>query len=172
MKQSTQVKLQTQQLTPMHVFRESPTGVPIYIGDFPPPWINEPVISPGLIMPIPPRDVEYVPSWMRPYERSYVSSRTETHDTPWRVNHQSDKVIATIDVPGVKESDLIVDIENGIINVSGRRFDTSRLISHSQVIGNQYDSSTAEATLDCGVLTVIVKRFKEKMSRRIQINKK
>jgi len=157
--------------TPMHVFRDTYTGTPVYVGDFPPPYVPE-RSEPNLVTPLAPRNIEYVPSWMRRYERTIMSGKVvEIRGPEWRINHSCDKVIASIDIPGVKESDMTVDIENGTIVVTAKRFDTCVKSTYTQVIGDQFDSTSAKATLQHGILTVIVKQLKEKVSHRVQINK-
>ena len=64
----------------------------------------------------------------------------------------------TLDIPGIKESDLNVEISDGVINISGERKTATSVSSmrRSFSIPDGYDSDSVKAELKDGVLTLIL----------------
>jgi HSP20 family molecular chaperone IbpA len=87
----------------------------------------------------------------------------------WKFTVHADRCVAQHDFPGVKVSDLLVSIEGNVIKVSGRRFDTGLSVNAEWYIGNDYDAKTAEASLEAGVLTVVVMKCKEKHVHHVRV---
>lgn len=91
-------------------------------------------------------------------------------------------VTFTIDLPGVKESELVVEVKDNkhrsIVYVDAKRktATVSSTISKSFAISDEYDSSTLEASLQDGVLTLHVqlkKQQEEKLTgRKVPISSK
>lgn len=137
-----------------------------YIGD-PPPGYEPPI----KITPVPQQVwPTVVPNGLNPY----LGPSTFTMlPNPWNVQFLADHVIARCDVPGAILDSLNVEITNGSIQVSYRRFDTNGLCyPQAQFIGADYDPKTAEATLEQGVLTIIVKPFAAKLSHKVPVTAK
>ena len=142
-----------------------------YIGDLPP--VYEPPVK---VVPVGP---SIMPNGIFPsvqpnpaFDWSGISLGTITPN-PWHLTFQADKVVARCDVPGAKLESINVEITNGSISVNYRRFDTGGLCyPQSQQIGQDYDPSTAEATLEAGVLTVTVARFKDKVAHKVTVTAK
>jgi hypothetical protein len=131
-----------------------------YIGDLPEPY--EPNIK---ITPWPP----VVPNVNPPFNPFGPSAFTLLPN-PWYVQFHADRVVARCDVPGALVDSVNVEITNGSIQVSYRRFDTNGLCyPQAQFIGTDYDPKTAEATLEQGVLTITVKLFAEKIAHKVPV---
>lgn len=160
-----------------------------WIGDFPPSLPYGPVQPNITIQPFPQKllypntafpwlpgipDASPQPSIDRALD--FYSRQTNTTTLParsaWRVSYAGDKITAAVDVPGVKLEDLEVVIENSIIKVTGKRFDNGQVVSLTQVIGNDYDPKSSVADLEAGVLTVVVKKFEDKVVHKVNIKGK
>lgn len=174
---------------------------PDYTGDWPPhPYIGDTIIppydpfSPGItpwpvkvypsVSPYPwgpnpwhpdttPWDIlPFIPP-VQPFQPTFQFSLAPV----WSLDMQVDKCIAKLDLPGVRVNDLKVEIENGTITVVAKRFDTGLLdsrtnVNSQQFIGTSYDPKTSEATLEAGVLTVIVLKFKTKSAFSVPVTVK
>jgi HSP20 family molecular chaperone IbpA len=83
-------------------------------------------------------------------------------------------ILASVDIPGVKAESLEVEIENGTITARGYRADRpTHEVFESYVIGNDYDATKAEATLEDGVLKVVVPKHSDKIVKhRVPVRKK
>ena len=90
----------------------------------------------------------------------------------WRMTYGSDCITASTDVPGVRLEDLTVELENGVIKAHGKRFDNKQLVNLTQAIGTDYDPATSEASLEAGVLTVTVRKFKDKVTHKVNVKAK
>jgi hypothetical protein len=95
-----------------------------------------------------------------------------TVPTGWTFSVLGDRCTARVDMPGVKAADLMIDIDNGTIKATGKRFDTNVPVMTQQFIGSDFDPKTAEAVLEAGVLTVTVLKFKEKLVHRVPVAEK
>ncbi len=151
-----------------------------WVGDVP-PW-NDPWNPNPQIFPIPQKMTPWlpmVPYIPEPYQPAYdwwppviTTTVTGTSLSPWRTTVQADRVIASIDMPGVKQADLNVEMENGSIKAYARRFDTGCSQTLNQYVGPDYDPRTAEAVLEAGILTVTVMRFKDKTAHKVNVTVK
>lgn len=143
---------------------------PNWVGDFPPTLV--PTLVPSTIWPLNP-DESTLPSRRRALD--FFPNNTITTQSPvqtaWRIMYDRDKVTASIDVPGVKLEDLEVIIENGIIKVTGKRFDNGYVVNLVQTIGVDYDPESSAADLEAGVLTIVVKKF-DKVVHRVNVKGK
>ena len=101
-----------------------------------------------------------------------ISITSNVGPNAWRITPANDRITASVDMPAVRPADLTVELENGTIKVAGKRFDTGLHVSHQQFIGTDYDPKTADATLEAGVLTVVVMRFKEKVAHKVPVTVK
>ena len=131
------------------------------------------------IVDFPPKDCP----WINPYPQVVTgdviltdrTTVTVNSSTKWHILESSTGVVASVDIPGVKFDSLNVEIdENGTITVQGRRPDRSNhSIFESCYIGNSYDATKAGATLQDGVLQVVVpKRSGKIVKHRVLVQKK
>ena len=86
-------------------------------------------------------------------------------------------LIFSIDIPGVDENDLSVEIiEDNILKISGERktLNSSYMINKSYAVPDGYDLESVEAKLKNGVLTINIKSLPEKTKdvKKILINSK
>jgi len=138
-----------------------PTVKDVYVGDFP-PWDN---ISPVIHQP-------WVPNqYILPY--TLTTTWVVPLQNTWRVDKsRQDKITLSLDLPGVKENDLCVEIDSGVLKLNAKRFDTGESITQSYVLGVSFDQNTAKATLQAGVLTIDIMKHKEHLSKKIKIESK
>jgi len=92
--------------------------------------------------------------------RGYCSSsyRTETTDRGLSLS---------IDLPGVKATDLTVQVVGNDVKVSGKVRGVD--FDYAYRLNKEYDPDTAEAVLDCGVLTLLFQRSKRAVGRKIEV---
>ena len=90
-------------------------------------------------------------------------------EAAWRVTAQSDRIILSIDVPGVDPNAIDLTISKGEVRLTAQRSDTNEHVVHSYAIGNVYDPSTTKAEVKHGVMTVTVMKRKRRKSRRIEV---
>jgi hypothetical protein len=162
---------------------DGPAHLGTYIGDFPeyqPAYPFGPVQQPTIV-PIPQKMYPLTVPYLPPYNPADITTddfgwrtigSTLVTPSPWRVTFLGGKVIASTDVPGVKLDDITVELENGTIKVTGKRFDTGAHVNLTQFIGNDYDPATAEAALGDGVLAIEVRKFKDKVSHKVSVKAK
>jgi hypothetical protein len=155
---------------PSHVFiGDPPIGKPYpgttWIGDFPPPFWAQPYVP----------NVPYEPpakSDMFDHLHVFPWTVLPTVPSPWTCSYLVDRIVAHADLPGVRASDLVVELAGGNIKVTGKRFDTMLPVSLQFTIGYDYDPTTAEASLEAGVLSVIVFKAKDKQVHRVTVTTK
>lgn len=142
-----------------------------WVGDFPLDDHRKKVLGPTLL----PNTVNlpYVPQTGCGGGLTWDGSTITIDNRPkWRVVKASDRITLSCDVPGVKLDDLNVEINNGTVWAKGKRSDTGTWTQESQFIGLEYDASSAEATLEDGVLTIVVMCCKERMVQKVPVRKK
>ena len=86
---------------------------------------------------------------------------------PVHVKHDDDRVLVTVDMPGVDAEDLDLTLEAGNLTIAGQRGE--RLYRYSVALGHEYDASTVEAQLDKGVLTISAAKRPEAKPRKIAL---
>lgn len=175
----------------------SNTGDRYYTGDwdiyppqnpFSPYEPSYPGIQPGIlpyvpnptIIPIPqkvfvvgPGSYEYTPNdWWDVHIPSPLALTVDSSEQ-WRVSYDDDRVTAAIDMAGVRPEDINVEVREGhIIHVEGKRFDTKRVVTRTYTLGPLYDAKTAAATIEAGVLTIIVLRAKTSNAHKVTVTVK
>lgn len=156
---------------------DAPVNMQPYIGDFPPPAYPFGPIQQPTVVPIPQRLYPSIPidrapdPWVNPGWGTITTTSWPAQPT-WRTTHGSDCITASVDMPGIRIEDLTVELENGIIKASGKRFDNALFVSHTHSIGTTYDPATSEASLEAGVLTVTVRKFKDKITHKVRVKAK
>jgi len=152
-----------------HVYvGDVPAGNNVWIGDWPPqrPWDITPVVP--NVPWNPPIDAQ-------PYPLGGVTITTSGYlsVSPWRVDTSVvDRITLALDVPGVKVQDLKVEIDDGWVRVSAVRFDTKATNNQTYYVGPAFDPTTCEATLEAGVLTLIVMKFVDRLPRKVNVKVK
>jgi HSP20 family molecular chaperone IbpA len=104
------------------------------------------------------------------------------HDSPARnpvrINNSDSKVELSLDVPGIKASDLKVNIENQVLTISGNRTVTRENLTSNWRFSRQFaleatvDTSNLTANLVDGVLTVSAPKTAKKTSIDIPVTEK
>ena len=92
--------------------------------------------------------------------RSYGSSSYRTETTDRGLN-------LSIDLPGVKATDLNVQVVGNDVKVSGKVRGAD--FDYAYRLSKDYDPDTAEAVLECGVLTLYFQKSKRDGGRRIEV---
>ncbi len=123
--------------------------------------------------PLPGHDNQWVKplTWNSPHTvpTSGIVTITGSNISLWRCTTSTTSIVVSLDIPGVRIEDAVVEIERGLVKFSGKRHDTGEMIASSQFVGQDYDPETATANIDCGVLTVKVDRFKSKLPHKVVI---
>lgn len=107
---------------------------------------------------------------------------TMTHDlftAPWAAirteskKNEDGSLAISIDIPGIKEEDIIIEVQDNIVNIKGARktATSSYTINKSFTIPEGYSSDDIKAELINGVLTftLIGKSLPEKEIKKIPI---
>lgn len=95
----------------------------------------------------------------------YYSSTTEA-----RTEAKDDELHLSIDVPGVKTKDLVVQTEGRLVKIKGSLREEE--FSHSYNLSKEYDPETISATHEDGVLTLTFKKSEIKKSKSVEIKSK
>lgn len=96
-------------------------------------------------------------------------------DNTWQKNYfkneniksADDKVLITLDMPGVDKENLKISLENDLLKIEGKIVDNGKVYSNSYVLSSVIDQETIVATIKNGVL--IVEMNKKKTSKNITI---
>ena len=84
-----------------------------------------------------------------------------------RVDQTSNDMTLSVDLPGVKSTDLNVQVEGQTIKISGKQ--RGQEVKQSFQLSKQYDPETAAATLEDGVLTIKFLRREESKPKVINV---
>jgi HSP20 family molecular chaperone IbpA len=94
------------------------------------------------------------------------------------INHDGERVEISLDVPGIKINDLSVEVENGVMTVSGQRTigmgsDSSqskrRRVFHQFKVSDRVNPENITANLLNGVLTVSFPKQEPSKPRQIKV---
>ena len=92
----------------------------------------------------------------------YFTSTTEA-----KTEVKENQLHLSVDLPGVKSTDLSVQAEGRTIKIVGKR--KGEEIKHSYTLSKEYDPETTSATLEDGVLTLIFGKTQAVESRKIEV---
>ena len=92
----------------------------------------------------------------------YFTSTTEA-----KTEVKENQLHLSVDLPGVKSTDLSVQAEGRTIKIVGKR--KGEEIKHSYTLSKEYDPETTSATLEDGVLTLIFVKTQAAESRKIEV---
>jgi HSP20 family molecular chaperone IbpA len=85
----------------------------------------------------------------------------------YQINYTKDGAYLLFEVPGFNNSNLKVEMEDGVLYIDGKRTyklngeDTEKVISQKFTIGKEYNTEAVEATIEDGILTVYVANYKK-----------
>ncbi|MBF0456079.1 MAG: Hsp20/alpha crystallin family protein [Magnetococcales bacterium] len=122
----------------------------------------------------------------RIFERDAHDSTGQLTQWPMRVDIREDEnhIVVKADLPGMEQKDIHVNVDNGMLTISGeRKFDDeARKESYHRVeraygrfsrtfqLPNTTDMGKIEATYKNGVLQVTLPKLEEAKPRSIQVN--
>lgn len=108
-------------------------------------------------------------------------SRTCSIQPPVAIWESDERLVVEFDVPGVRQSDLEVSVEDGVLTVSGTRKQSEHAgeqkhadfrcekFSRSIKLHESLDPMSVDAELDSGVLTLSIGRRPEAQPRTIPV---
>lgn len=108
------------------------------------------------------------------FYRTSVISKNEGEQT-YEINHTKDGAYLFFEAPGFNKSNLKVEMEDGVLHINGKRTyklngeEKTKSISKEFKIGDGYNASSIEATIEDGLLTVFVPNYKKQEKKRISI---
>lgn len=98
--------------------------------------------------------------------------KTFARSDHFQITESADSFTITADMPGVREDDLDISVKNNVLAIRAERKDREYVYSKSYSLPAGADSSNIEASLDHGVLTVMIPKQPEAKPRRIQIKRR
>jgi HSP20 family molecular chaperone IbpA len=110
----------------------------------------------------------------RPMYSVLSTNNVETEES-YEVNHTKDGAYLFFNAPGFNKSNLKVEIEDGIMYLEGKRTyklngeDVIKTLAKQFKIGTDYNSSSIEATIEDGLLTVFVPNYRKQEKKRISV---
>jgi HSP20 family molecular chaperone IbpA len=96
-------------------------------------------------------------------------------DENYEINHTKDGAYLFFEAAGFNKSNLKVEMESGIIHIEGKRVyklngeEKTKSISKQFKIGDTYNPTSIEATIEDGLLTVFVPNYKKQEKKRINL---
>lgn len=113
------------------------------------------------------------------YTQTYklVPNDSSDDDQEYEVNITKDGAYLHFEVPGFNKTNLEITIEGSDLILDGLRkyklngVDKEKKLSRKIDLGNLYDPTTVEATVEDGILTVYIPSYqKEKLKKKNRIN--
>jgi len=98
------------------------------------------------------------------------------------VEEADDSYVVSVDLPGVKKDDVEVTVSGRRVSITGRRKDTERIgilrrrtrsvgeFAYDVLLPGDVDDDKVNATMDAGVLTVLVPKAASERRRRIHVS--
>lgn len=87
----------------------------------------------------------------------------------YNVQEDGDSIVLSTDLPGVKEPDIEVGLENGILTVRAQRRDGTRSYFHSWSVPKGIDAENIKAEYEDGVLVLTLPRQEQAKRRLIPV---
>jgi len=109
-------------------------------------------------------------NWSRPTNTTLNLRPTQSE--PYEVNYTKDGAYLLFEAPGFNKTNLKVELEDGILYIEGKRKykmneeECEKLISQKLKIGDEYDPTKVEATIEDGILTVFVQHYKKQEKKK------
>jgi HSP20 family molecular chaperone IbpA len=111
----------------------------------------------------------------RNYNYTTTLVKNDSEGELYEINHTKDGAYLFFDAPGFNKSNLKVEMEGGVLHIEGKRTyklnneEKKKTVSKQFKIGDDYDASSIEATIEDGLLTVFVPNYKKQEKKRISI---
>jgi HSP20 family molecular chaperone IbpA len=111
----------------------------------------------------------------RNYNYTTTLVKNDSESELYEINHTKDGAYLFFDAPGFNKSNLKVEMEGGVLHIEGKRIyklnneEKKKTVSKQFKIGDDYDASSIEATIEDGLLTVFVPNYKKQEKKRISI---
>jgi HSP20 family molecular chaperone IbpA len=111
----------------------------------------------------------------RNYNYTTTLVKNDSESELYEINHTKDGAYLFFDAPGFNKSNLKVEMEGGVLHIEGKRTyklnneEKKKTVSKQFKIGDDYDSSSIEATIEDGLLTVFVPNYKKQEKKRISL---
>ena len=108
------------------------------------------------------------------YYKTSVITKNENEEN-YEINHTKDGAYLFFEAPGFNKTNLKVDMEDGTLHIEGKRIyklngeEKTKSVSKQFKIGEGYNASSIEATIEDGLLTVFVPNFKKQEKKRISL---
>ena len=96
-------------------------------------------------------------------------------DETYEINHTKDGAYLFFEAPGFNKTNLKAEMEDGVLYINGKRSyklngeEKTKTINKEFKIGDGYNASSIEATIEDGMLTVFVPNYKKQDKKRISI---
>ena len=100
----------------------------------------------------------------------YLAPENKSKSSAYRVETDDRELTLSIDLPGVKSSDLQVTAQGREIKVSGKL--RGQDFKHTYKVSKDYDTETIDALLEDGVLTLRFKKASDATLKTISIKTK
>lgn len=142
----------------------------VYVGDFPPPRWDYDFPEPPSQMPKPIEIVGH--TVITDQTLQWVMPQADPEERGWNTKLIGDQLTLSVDVPGVRTDSITIEIEDHIVRVVCTRFDSGVIITKRCDVNRDYDPATAIAVLDSGVLTISLKKFREKIVHRVTVQER
>lgn len=104
-----------------------------------------------------------------------LSTNMVDDDKPYEINYTKDGAYLLYEVPGFNKSNLKVEMEDGFLFIEGKRTyklngqETTKSVSNKFKLNSEYNSSSVEATVEDGILTVFIPNYKKTEKKRISL---
>jgi len=111
----------------------------------------------------------------RNYNYTTTLVKNDSEGELYEINHTKDGAYLFFDAPGFNKSNLKVEMEGGVLHIEGKRTyklnneEKKKTVSKQFKIGDDYDASSIEATVEDGLLTVFVPNYKKQEKKRISL---
>jgi HSP20 family molecular chaperone IbpA len=111
----------------------------------------------------------------RNYNYSTTLVKNDSESELYEINHTKDGAYLFFDAPGFNKTNLKVEMESGVLHIEGKRIyklnneEKTKTVSKQFKIGDDYDASSIEATIEDGLLTVFVPNYKKQEKKRISL---
>jgi HSP20 family molecular chaperone IbpA len=108
-----------------------------------------------------------------PNKRTTLTTRS--NDEEYEINYTEDGSYIHFEVPGFDKTNLKIELEKGIISVTGKRtykmnkVEKTKTISKEFRIGEAHSSEAIEATIENGLLTIFIPNYKKEQKKTINI---
>lgn len=107
------------------------------------------------------------PEFFNPFHLIDDLTTTSTRSSNYRTEVTDRGLNLSIDLPGVKATDLTVQTTGRDVKVTGRLRGSQ--FDYAYRLSRDYNPETVEATLECGVLTLHFDRIKKDSPRTIEV---